>query len=67
MDSLKASYCNVNFKKFREKMAQDLFMFYNVSVFDSKVCSVVCDMIQLVITTVLLSSHQTLRSRGMFT
>ena len=38
MDSLKASYSNVNFKKFREKMAQDLFMFYNVSVFDSKVC-----------------------------
>ncbi|XP_065882603.1 germ cell nuclear acidic protein-like isoform X2 [Dysidea avara] len=39
MDSLKASYSNVNFKKFREKMAQDLFMFYNVSVFDSKLPS----------------------------
>ena len=37
MDNLKATYYNVNFNKFREKMVHNLFHFYNVAVFDSKV------------------------------
>ena len=37
MDNLKTTYCNNNFNKFREKMVHDLFYFYNVAVFDSKV------------------------------
>ena len=37
MDNLKTTYCNVNFNKFREKMVHDLFHFYNVAVFYSKV------------------------------
>ena len=42
MENLKTTYYNVNFNKFKEKMAQDLFCFYNVAVFDSKVCVCVC-------------------------
>ena len=41
MENLKSTYSNVNFNKFKEKMAHDLFNFYNVAVFDSKVWTLV--------------------------
>jgi len=37
MENLKTTYYNVNFNKYKEQMARDLFSFYNVAVFDNKV------------------------------